>query len=258
MLGQTSCRSDKIETFHVPYRAFFDAFPSPHLEAIGVAMRQLIDRFDIRGKDVLGLGSSVLAEERFFHDYGGCRISAIDIDESGTLRPGLAAMPYDPNGLTYHCGDAVQFLAPYRRLGFSIPPPRQFDVVFACGYYPDEVRRREVMGQCWHHRTGPFHQSIIHAAQRLRPGGLLIVQSYAYGIDVAYHQHFLPAMHRQLRSIGMELSECYRFQQTTGVNLFIGRRPGGCLPSLATPITRIHGRAAAQEPVEMTWPRKPQ
>jgi hypothetical protein len=94
----------------------------------------------------------------------------------------------------------------------------------------------------------------MHAVRLLRPGGLLIVQSYGYGIDVRYHADFLPAMNRQLAGSRGALLEAYRFTRTTGINLFVAQKRGGVRPSLRAPLTCIHGRAAETEPVEQTWP----
>lgn len=52
-------------------------------------IRQLIDRYDIKGKSVFSIGPGSAHEEYHFLIYGQCPITFVDIDEYGALAPRL-------------------------------------------------------------------------------------------------------------------------------------------------------------------------
>ncbi len=82
----------------------------------------------------------------------------------------------------------------------------------------------------------------------LRPGGLMIFQSYLGGIDHRFHIGYLPACAAQLSGAGMTLLDVYAFQQSIGIKLFVAVNGKEVIPRGA--LTRFHGRAAVAEPIE--------
>lgn len=273
-----TAKGSYMRTFVVAFSDFYGAFP-PHSggdmtpeknEAVRTAIGQLVARYGIARKSILSIGSSSAFEEYWFAILGLNRLTLVDIDEHDRLLPALEKMPRRWRGLSYHIGDAAEFCAPRRMFGVEVPR-RRFDVLYLSSFTPDEIRRDTLLRERsealitrkmaagveidqWAPWQDPLHPVTMEAAHLLRPGGLMIVQSYAFGIDAVYHKYFLPAMHRQLEAAGIELLEVHRFQRTTGVNLIAAQKRGGHRPPMEAPISRFHARATP-EPVERIWPR---
>lgn len=270
---------------------FFRVFQPVQPERIGPAITDLIERYEIRNKTVLSIGGGTASEEYWFWKNGDNRLVVVDIDEHGRISPELARMDPREDGLAYYVGDATQLFAgsgeagtdakengiwslkrfwPFRRKRSS--PSIEADVVYISSLTPDEFRREAILRDRseemrqkkiatgyydweWAPWQDPFHDLIMTACDGLRPGGLLIVQSYYGGVDTTSHFHFLSAVERQLGSKGIEFLEGFRLEETPAVNLFVGQKRGGKRPQMTSPIRHFHGRAEKQERVVRTWPR---
>lgn len=228
----------------LPYRIAED-----QLVRVEISVAQLVRRYGITGKSILSLGGGYAREEHFLCKHDN-RLTIIDIDEYQDIEPVLRAAP--PGELYYIIGDAN-----------DVTISEQFDVLFLSGFAPDEIRRSDIVRQrdtdtyrrmlkendgIWEWPPGeePFHPLVMRFAERLRPGGLMIVQSYYGGFDVLDHRYYMWACDRQLTARGMTLIEAYRFAASTGVMLYVvAMGDHGGLP-LFPPITLFHGRAAPE------------
>ncbi|MDE2166805.1 MAG: hypothetical protein KGJ66_10780 [Alphaproteobacteria bacterium] len=186
----------------------------PKDETIRVAIEQLIERYDIKNRNILSLGSGFAYEERHLVELGKNRMTAIDNNKD--IEPILRKAP--TGEMIYIIGDARKKL------------PGSFDVLYVSSLLPDEVRRHQIASNpSWLDRKakhgfgidpdqwpiwrGPFHRIIMRHVRALNRGGLLIVQSYAYSLDPHFHKHYLSALRLQLRLHRMVLLEIHSFVQ---------------------------------------------
>jgi hypothetical protein len=237
-----------MRCYRVPPDLFAAQFPDYDHDRHRLAIGELIDRYDIRNKRVLALGSASAFEERWFVELGDNELTIIDIDEHGSAEQMLQSAP--PGRMRYIVGDAL------------VVDPGPHDVLYASGFTPDERRRRSLITvdhgsymEFWRFWWGPFHPGLIAHARRLSPGGLMIVQSIGYSLDVDDHWQYVPACRLQLALNGLRLLEVWRFVETTGVMLYVAQKRGGRRPSMKSPLTMFHARAAAREPIERIYPK---
>jgi hypothetical protein len=248
-----------VQVFHVADEAFYNALSRHTPVDIEGCARQLVDRYDIQNRSILSLGGGAAAEEYYLTRFGNNRLTVIDIDEHGAIRPILETLPAGP--LNYIIGDAQQVDAP------------EFDLLFISGFTPDELRRSDVHRQRdtddyqlmierhggweWPPWRDPFHPIVHQYLERLPAGGLFIAQSYCGGLDAIGNRFYLPACERQLLSLGLELLEVWRFTETVGVMLYVAQKHGGQRPRMQAPLTRFHGRAEKVESIERIFPNGP-
>lgn len=240
-------------TYRVDPAALFARVVSRPNPGIEDAMRQLIERYGLRNKNTLGVGSAVSLEEYWLWK-AGCTLTLIDIDEHGGLEPWLKTLP--PGDLTFIVGDAIAHFKPKTRLFGLIEEPavKQFDLLYLGGYTPDVFWRNDIIRerQTWPANLGPFHSSVMHAARQLKDGGIFVNLCFGLGLDALYHKNFIPAAQHQLAREGIRLIDVHRMKETVGVNLFVGK-VGSDKMELGRPLTRIHGRGP-DEPAERIWP----
>lgn len=254
-----------MRLYEVDPNEFYTVFPPDAYSDVEGAMRQLIDRYDIRGKNILSVGSGTAFEEHYLWKLGDNTLTFVDIDEGNGIEPALKRMAQHPGGLAYYVGDAREFFAA------RSASEKTIDVAYFSGFTPDEfhrdgtlrdsspqIRNRKRVGGLpedqWAIWQDPFCDIVAKACGLLRAGGLLIVQSYCGGVDAVYNESFLPAGQRQLSDLGLDLLEVHRFAKTTGVNLIVAQVRGGRPLTPTGALTRFHGRAAP-EAVERIWPK---
>jgi hypothetical protein len=224
-----------MQKFQVSVDDFYRVF-SEEAPRVDDCMRELIQRYDIRGKSVLAVGAGTAREEQQFA-LAGNDLLLIDIDEQASLRPRLQEMSAGP-GLNYWIGDATEF---EQGIGTH-------DIVYLSGFTPDEARRAAVVkdnteaGRRWEPQRDPFHPVVMQYASSLRESGLLIIQSYYGSIEIAWNPDYLPACRRQLGESGLHLLEVHRFKHIYGVILYIAVK-GKPRIAPATKISQFHGRA---------------
>lgn len=246
-----------MQAFHVAGEAFYEALSRHTPAVIEDCARQLVDRYEIRGRSILSLGGGAAAEEYYLARHGGNQLTVIDIDEHGMIAPTLEKLP--PGPLTYIIGDAQQ------------AEITAFDLLFMSSFTPDELRRSDIHRQRdtadyhfmlerfggweWPPWRDPFHPVVQDFLARLPAGGLFIAQSYCGSLDALGNRFYLPACDRQLLSLGIELLEIWRFTETVGVMLYVAQKRGGRRPRMQAPLTRFHGRAEKAEPIEQIFPQ---
>lgn len=243
---------DVMRLYRVSEETFYEYFAPENNEftpRIEQAIGQLVRRYEIKGKSILALGARYGREEYFFWKHGN-QLALVDIDEQHDIEPVLQNAA--AGNLQYFIGDANEFEL-----------KDHFDVLFASGFTPDETRRSDIVRQRdsdtyrrmlkendgtweWPWWEKPFHPLLMQFAGQLRAGGLMIVQSYQGGFDVLDHRYYLWACDLQLAAAGLKLIECYRFSQTTGVMLYVISKADATALPLFPPITRFHGRGAAE------------
>jgi hypothetical protein len=212
-----------------------ERFPHPRDADIGRAVGELIARYGIRNRRILSLGGGISREERYLAELGPNDVTVIDLDQpNGNIEPALRQAP--PGAMRYFIGDALE------------PWNEPFDVLYLSSFYPDEMRRHELLTarRVWPADADPFHPAVMGHAEKLPPGGWMFIQSIGYSLDVSYHPNYLPACVAQLDRHGLRLVEVHRFTVSKGVMLYAAIKLG---PALTT----FHGRAAP-EPIERTYP----
>jgi hypothetical protein len=226
---------------------FAAEFPDYDHDIYRRAIGELIDRYDIRNKRVLALGAGSAFEEHWFAECN--ELTVIDIDEHGSAETALRAAP--PGAMRYIVGDALTVDA------------GEHDVLYASGFTPDEKRRREIIWgkpererprRCWPLWRNPFHPGMMRQARSLSPGGLMIIQSIGYSLDAKAHRFYILACRLHLALHGMRLLELWRFARLVGVMLYVAQKKGGARPSMKSPLTLFHARAATREPIERIYP----
>ena len=202
------------------------------------AVDQLVRRYGVTNKSILSLGSRFGREEYWLAKLGGNRVMLLDIDEQNDLQPILQRA--EPGDLRYFIGDAAH-----------LPGDEEFDVLFLSGFAPDEFYRAAILKDhngIWPAGAKPFCDLTVRFAGRLRPGGLLIIQSFYSGVDCDVSPDYIPSCDAQLRAIGLDLVEHYRFSYSHGINLFVITK-GDAGFTLDCDISIFHGRGLI-EPAE--------
>lgn len=195
------------------------------------AVDQLVRRYGLKNKSILSLGSRFGREEYWLAKLGGNRLMLVDIDEQNDLQPILQKA--EPGDLRYFVGDAG-----------NVPGDEQFDVLFLSGFAPDEFHRAAILkdhNRIWPTGAKPFCDLTMRFAGRLRAGGLLLIQSFYSGVDCDVSPEFIPSCDAQLRAVGLDLVEQYRFCGSHGINLFVIAKGDVGFP-LDCDISIFHGR----------------
>jgi hypothetical protein len=234
-----------MQQFSFRAEDFYRMFP-PRYPRHDTCMQELVERYGIVGKSLLSVGAKFGEEERRLV-LAGNDVLMIDIDEDGSLLERMQSLP-EGRGLSYWIGDAADLAG---ALG-------SYDVIYFSGFTPDEERRQKIYrdnlaaGRAWLTTDEPFHPVVMGYTEKLKAGGLLLVQSYYGGVDAAYEPHYLGACQLQLHRAGLSLLEVHRFKHSRGVMLYTAVK---ATPQHASvlPISAFHGRAP-KEPVERIFP----
>jgi hypothetical protein len=235
-----------MQQFSVRVEDFYRTFPPQHPRA-DVCMRELVERYGIVGKSVLSVGAGFAEEERRLV-LAGNDVLMIDLDVAGgSLRERLATLP-EGRGLSYWIGDAADLVS---ALG-------SYDIMYFSGFTPDEYHHQQInrdnaaAGRPWLTTDEPFHPVVMSYTEKLKAGGLLIVQSFNGGVDTAYEPHYLGACQLQLHRAGLSLLEVHRFKYSRGIMLYTAVK-GAPQRASVRPLSAFHGRAP-KEPIERIFP----
>lgn len=268
-----------MNIYHADYDEFFSIKHDPEIRSQWLTnsklceepITQLIMRYGIQSKKVLSVGPSYGHEEYWFYNKGGCPLTFVDIDEGHTIENylkeiSLTAKDKAENLLTYGIGDVK---------AFSLGNVPKFDVCYFSSFTPDMLKDREIAvripkslvrkafsrlsrktddsysGGPWPENEVPFSELTVKVLLNgLRDdGGLLVYQSYGSYID-ARTPGYVPAIRKQLLSVGIFMLDLYYFVGYPTVHLFVGFK--GSEPNMKDylkeiekkpELTRIHGRA---------------
>lgn len=248
-----------MNTYEVPGEVFFSRplwGNTDYLSRIkvidqcGAGMRQLIDRYDLKGKRIASIGAGEGFEECHLYRYGQCELIMVDKDEGGTIERLLRKMDiYVANEREFNRSSAVDEQRKFRYVVadfFDLTPAdrgkvglAELDAVYFSGFAPDEERRqrlarrsnvtarlmsrfRRSRGLIWPEAEDAFHPRMISGAQQmLKEGGLLIVQSYYGGVHIEIDDAYVGAMQRQLTAHGLALVEIWSFVEWPGIALYV-------------------------------------
>jgi hypothetical protein len=234
-----------MRKFSVRVEDFYRMFP-PQFPRADACMRELVERYGIVGKSVLSVGAGS-GEEEHRLVLAGNDVLMIELDEGGSIRERMEKLP-EGRGLSYWIGDAADLAG---ALGC-------YDVIYFSSFTPDEERRQKIYrdnlaaGRYWSTTDEPFHPVVMGYTEKLKAGGLLLVQSYYGGVDTAYEPHYLGACQLQLHRAGLSLLEVHRFKHSRGVTLYTAVK-GPTQQASVRPLSAFHGRAA-KEPIERIFP----
>lgn len=206
------------------------------------SMNAVIDRYGLGGTSVLSIGCGSGYEECWFWKRG-CSLTLVDLDQHGAIEPYLKtiASPTSPEDtLTFYVG-----------LAQDLPPiAGRFDVCYFSGFTPDEFHRRDVqlrrplnvairalrgvsrfvkflphLPYRWPSNTAPISELVMNAVtQYVREGGLILSQSYYYGVDVMANPKFVAQLSAQLASKGFCLEDLHCQLQRPDISLLAARR----------------------------------
>jgi hypothetical protein len=208
------------------------------LSQVKPTMSQLIERYEIRQKSVLSIGSSWGWEEYWLFQYRNS-LHFVDIDEGKSIESYLRTLSTARNDdqLTFFVGDASEYIGQCQE---------RYDVVYISSLTPDEYRRVDIIRRYrdetygsfsslinyilrngrlppnWPDHEKPFMDLVMKYLDSLRDGGLFIAQLYAGGVDLKKNPHFIPLVEEQLRSASVILLEVYYQTRRPWVNLIVG------------------------------------
>lgn len=238
-------------------------------EACRKPINELIARYDLAGKSILSLGAGEAFEE-FWYSEAGCRLTLNDINpayENALSRLAPAAPP-SPN-LDYVVGDAAEFLRGNRE---------HFDLLYVSSFHPDEIRREKIQQEfirgymrhwlrivSWVGRRFGFRHSIaswprdaqtyvdtlFHAFEHVRPGGMIIFQHYRGGVSLDSNPHYVEDVASQFSQRGATLLEVFAFRKSPGNILVVASKENEIDAAQSMkrilqrpPLTVFHGRFA--------------
>lgn len=203
-------------------------------------MQGLIERYSLSGKDVFSVGAGLAFEEFWFMD-AGCRLTLNDngedfpevperLEASGQRECGVSSnVDKEPlSTIRWIIEDLGQWLKQH--------PGAEFDLIYASGFAPDELRREKIQSEflevrtddeayhyiTWPKGTDPYHEMLVGTFDKLREGGLVIFQHYRGGVYVKENHHYLKDIERQFGEHGIHLMEVHCFRNSTAHLLVTG------------------------------------
>ncbi|WP_088835329.1 hypothetical protein [Paenibacillus tyrfis] len=194
----------------------------PEFKIVQEAMEQLIEKYELADRSVLCIAPGNGIEEYWFHRHG-CELTFVDIDQYGSIEPGLKSYTADAPSrtLTYYISDAAQFAA---------KAERTYEALYISGITNDECRRRSILDKhsVWPSNEKPYLDFVTALAGRnLKPGGLFIYQSYYGGVDALYNKHYTGLLKKHLGEAGVHLLHYYVFNAAHSVSLTVGLKGSG-------------------------------
>jgi hypothetical protein len=203
-----------------------DATFSRNLELCKGPIEQLCDRYQLRGKHILSLGTGDGFEEYWMTPAN--RLTMVDINDpiaefSDAARG--AGTPAD----RYFVVDAQKFVSEC---------DDNFDVLYVSSFHPDEFRREALQADfvkvrspddaynyiTWKAGTPPYHHTIEDALRLVKNDGLIILQHYRGGIDVTANPQYLRDVIQQFDRHGVRLAELHHFRESPKHLLVTARR----------------------------------
>lgn len=236
-----------MKKYIVNYEDFYK-YSKEQTENVKETMNQLINKFDLKNKDILAVAPGIGIEEYWFY-RSGSHLTFVDIDLQGTLEPFLKqiSLTSPSSGLIYYIGDAGEYLT---------ISDSTFDVLYISSLTNDEKRRGEIIKKYryWPSDQYPYNSLVQDLAdKKIKKGGLFIYQSYYGCVDVS-NPLYLKLLKEQLANIGIILLKVYAFKSSPGVSLTIGIK-GNQIAALNylekiknnPEITKFHGRSKFSE-----------
>lgn len=215
-------------------------------------MPSLIDRYQIKHKEVISIGPGTGHEEYYFLADQN-HLTFVDIDESHGIEKHLKVFaeqkPLTQPTIDYFIGD-------FTTQDMDTTASHLFDVVFMSGYTPHSMWLLEVTTNPefnhWNEPNSTLEPSIEKAIKNyVKPNGLLIIQLY-HGSPDATNSAYVQRLKSDLKLNHMTLLELYHLKEAPGVQLIVAMKAPES-KALAyyqnniksrTPLIGFHGRAA--------------
>jgi hypothetical protein len=204
-------------------------------------MQQLVDRYDLAGRNLMSVGPGGAFEEIAMLDCGVKRAFLFDIDEHGGLPP-LLSQEHDPTArnapIVYTLDDFTKVQP--EKIGMD-----PIGLLYFSGFTPDEARRGEILvahtrsgatdgDPHWPPDTSPLHEVVTAAIDSaLEDNGILIIQSYFHGLDPVVNPGYTSEWRDQLLKHNVHLLEGYYFATAPAITLWVGVKltPNASSPS---------------------------
>lgn len=227
-----------MRSYKIDYEEFSSAFNlEKQSEKAKESMNELIDRFNIKSKNVLSIAAGEAFEEFFFYK-NKCKLTIIDIDYNGLIRKKLEKMQKKPDSDFRYIIDDVNNFNEYLN--------EKFNVIYISSFAPNELRNRTIhwyynkpyigrilnkifkkikiyeMLFSWPKTKKPFLEVIEKILDKcLDVGGLFIYQTYASGV-ISEDKIYINCIKKQLKSVSVKLLEIYSFKSYPNIHLIIG------------------------------------
>ena len=194
-------------------------------------MPSLIERYSIKNKNILSIGSGSAHEEYYFLEENN-QLFLVDIDETSKLEPflkkinSLEDVKSSSEYIQYYIGDFTKNFDNLSDHAF-------FDVLYMSSYTPHAMWQDAVLQKAnrslwqrltknydlWDINVSTLEPSVVEAMRRyLRHGGLLFIQLY-YGAPSAHDKNYLTRLQKDLEEEGFTLLELYHLKESANVQL---------------------------------------
>jgi hypothetical protein len=214
-------------------------------------IEQICNRYQLRGKHVLSLGTGDGFEECWMAPAN--RLTMVDISDSVAAFKEAARGTGTPAD-RYFVADAHDFIGQCQET---------FEVLYVSSFHPDELRREAIQTDfrkmrspdeadnyiTWKAGTPAYHHIIEDALDLVKPDGLIILQHYRGGIDITANPQYVDDIVWQFARHGVHLVELHHFRESPMHLLVTARRcsKAGIQQFRSwlkgrPPITTFHGR----------------
>lgn len=234
--------------YKVPYTKYFEFKDTQEIktqfdidkELCREPMNQLIEKYNLKSKKILSIGSAAGFEEYWFYK-NDCTLTLLDYDEGNILESYLKKIPTKENEdvLTYIIDDANNFRKYLTE---------KFDAIYFSGFTPNILANRSIYQKyqsskirrglnlfsrktkidflqkqaVWPTNEKPFVDLIMKILESiLGIGGLFIYQSFGSYID-SRSINYIESVKEQLDSINIRLLDAYYLINEPHVRLIIG------------------------------------
>tara|TARA_B100000242_G_C42993334_1_gene461240 strand:- start:198 stop:1100 length:903 start_codon:yes stop_codon:yes gene_type:complete len=240
-----------------PYSGFSDC-----IAACENPINQLVDRYDLKNKEILSIGCGNAFEEFHFLDKGNkLYLSDADLPYK-TMEPWLKQCTSSKNN------DGVEFTVECSLVAAQRLSEQRFDVIYISSLHPDELYRGRLQysrvrqnlkkgllfGASWGNED--FYSEYVSSFfGLLKPGGLLIFQHYGFTVPLIINHHLGEIWQRQAQNYSVHHIETWCMEQDSGSSLNIFARleeSEACsfakLLEQRAPLNRINGRLTEKLP----------
>lgn len=218
--------------------------PDDLFSLLDAPMNQLVNRYDIKNKNVLSL-ASYYGHQEYFFGKNNCNLTFVDIDDGNDIEPYLKKLQSTQNEkLHFYIGDADNYYNEYKS-----KMKESFDILFISSFTLDEIRRRDILkknNSRWT-KDDVYMDTVENYTDFIKDGGLFISLSYAYSIEYFKNPHAIKLVQKQLKKKGIVLIELYQLVSAPHVSMTIGykgsvKQAKKYVKTLKDEINTIHGR----------------
>ena len=195
-------------------------------ESCRLPMLEMIDRYLIRGKNILSVGSGNAFEEYYFTEFNNSvTLSDADLPYGSIGRWVKRCSSDKKTGLIYDIEDWGKIASKYNH-------QPTFDVIYISSLHPDEEYRgivqyshikNNLLSVLFTLKTWPSKNFYSLKMESLLPllkeNGLLIIQHYGFSVPIALNTHLSKVWESQFNSYSVRHVETWSFERYTGLML---------------------------------------